>query len=135
MRYTAFFKKRELRSHQVRCGLMYHSKHLGSRRLVLEGRGWWMFIKNYTSSFAYTKTFTTLEHIKNPPFRAHILYTQIQLLIMKTAFLWHLLKMFASETWKIPPPIRVWNIFQTPLLGQKTSNHDNFKNHPPPHQY
>ncbi len=42
---------------------------------------------------------------KIQPLQAQNLYTQIYLFFMKTAFLWHLLKMFATEAWtQIPPP-------------------------------
>ncbi len=58
----------------------------------------------------------------NPP--AHIWYNQIQLLFMKTTFLWHLLKMFASEAWKRTNPLfRVWINIQPPTW---------FKMVPPP---
>ncbi len=51
------------------------------------------------------------------PWSSYFIY-HIQLLFcfMKTAFLWHLLKMFASAAWKSQSSFRVWTNFNAPLF-------------------
>ncbi len=74
----------------------------------------------------YTVKYTNVKNIVHNYHK--ILYAQNQLFSMKTAFLWHLLEVFASESWKKLTPYRVWKktcpfqglkINLNPLIGQK----------------
>ncbi len=74
--------------------------------------------KTYVSDFIFQSEDAKLRELLKVKL-IYDIHTQIQLFVMKTAIVWHLIKMFDNEVWK--KHFRVWQKFNSPL-GPKKSN-------------